>query len=204
MYQTSVNTLIPSALFEKEKEKEFIDFCFRKDLNEPSSYFSNKIKMADSYCVYSIPQKTVSLLEEYYKNIYYFCQTTPFVEAALLYTANDSLHHHVHIDINRFHFDILVTSGNDLKLHNSFKYSDNKEFLYFALYVFEQLKLNTHSTQVFLTGMVTKNDKIYTLLKKYIKQVEISSESRHFKFSPVFKNIPLQNHMNLINIPLCV
>lgn len=203
-YYTSEYTLIPTPLFQKEKEDTYLNFCFSNKSDCDMVLFSNKIKMADSVCLFGVPKNIVDLLNKYYKDIHFFCQATPFIESALLSTTIDSNHNHVHIDLQVSNFDIIVTSGNNLKMHNSFNYNNHNDFLYYTLLIFEQLKLNTHSTIIFLSGKADKSTNIYSLLKKYIKQVEIKKETKHFKFASVFKNIPIQNHLNLFNIPLCV
>ncbi len=207
LYNTSVYTLIPQALYNEENEAEYLSFCFSERFNSPTEVnFANKIKMADAMCTFKVPKKLTSILDKYYKNIRYFCQATPFIEAALLTTPMDMTHNHVHIDVqpSGFYFDIIVISGNNLKMHNTFKYHDKKEFLYFTLFVFEQMKLDTHNTKVFLTGNIEKSNEVYSLLKQYVKQVEIDNSTKHFKFSNIFKHLSIQNHLNLFNIPLCV
>ena len=209
LYNNQNYSLIPQALYQSEKSKHFLDFCYsdKNTENERVLSFSNKIKMADSMCVFNVPEKLTNILSKYYNSVKYFCQATPFIETALLSTStSSSSNHHVHINIqpSSFYFDIIVISDNNLKMHNTFKYHDQKEFLYFTLFVFEQLKLDTTHTRVFLSGNIEKNSETYSMLKTYIKQVEITNETNHFKFSSVFKNIPLQNHLNLFNIPLCV
>ena len=206
LYNTQNYSLIPQALFQGN-ESQYLDFCFSEEINEETeAYFNNKIKMADSICCFTSPGKLRQIIDRYYKNARYFCQATPFIETALLSTSINASYNHVHIHIQPtgFYFDIIVTSGNNLKMHNTFKYQNQKEFLYFVLFVFEQMKLDTRNTQVFITGNIEKTSEIISLLKKYIKQVEIKNTSKHFRFSPVFRNIQLQNHLNLFNTPLCV
>ncbi|SMO36970.1 Protein of unknown function [Saccharicrinis carchari] len=207
LYNTSKYSLIPQALYDKKHHEDYLSFCFSEGVDlQTELVFANKIKMADSICVFKIPLQLSTILDKYFKNIQYFCQATPFIETALLSTPINMAHNHVHIHIqpSGFYFDIIVTSGNNLKMHNTFKYHDKKEFLYFTLFVFEQIKLDTHNTKVFLSGNIEKSNETYALLKKYVKQVEIDNTTKHFKFSGIFKHLSIQNHLNLFNIPLCV
>ncbi|WP_066627541.1 DUF3822 family protein [Labilibacter marinus] len=203
LYNTLEYSLIPQALYNEEMKSEYLQFCFSKQ-EDNQQVFSNKVKMADSVCCFSAPVELTQILDKYYKNIKYFCQATSFIETALLSTSANQSANHVHINIQPSYFDIIVTSANNLRMHNSFKYQNSKEFLYFALFVFEQLKLDTRQTKVFVSGNINRSSELYSLLKTYIKQIEIKNESNHFKFASVFKNIPFQNHLNLFNIPLCV
>ncbi len=204
LYYTKQNTLIPTSLYQKDQKELYLDFCFNQNKFEEELTFSNKIKMADSYCIFSIPKTIVELLNNKFSNIYYYCSTTPFIETALLNTSFNYDQFQIYINLQNSIFDIIAIAGNDLKLHNSFKFHDKKEFLYYTLLIFEQLKLNTNTSTIFLSGAISKTDEIYSLLKKYIKNIEIVKESKHFKFASVFKTISLQEHINLINIPLCV
>ncbi len=204
LYYTKYNTIIPSSLFQESQLNKYLDFCFNKNEFDIEQACYNKIKMADSFCIFSVPEPIIDLLNHKFQNTFYYCPTTPFIETALLNTNFNNDKCQIYLNIQNSFFDIIVISGNNLKLHNSFKFHDKKEFLYYTLLIFEQVKLNTNSSKVFLLGKINKTDEIYSLLKKYIKHIEIIKESKHFKFSPIFKNISLQNHINLINIPLCV
>lgn len=203
-YNSSKYTLVPDGLFNKESAASYMDFSFADNQKEDAGTYYNKIKMADSWCIFNIPNDITTLLEKYYSDIRYFCEAIPFIESALLDTSIDAKRNHVHLNINTGYFDIAVTSGNNLLLHNTFNFTNDKDFLYFTLFVFEQLELNASKTKVYLSGNITKNDAIYTILKKYIKRVEISETTKHFKFAAAFKNIALQSHLNLFNIPICV
>ncbi len=204
LYYTQRNTLIPTSLYQDNQKGLYLDFCFNQDKFNEELAFSNKIKMADSYCIFSIPKAIVQLFNEKYTNVYYYCSTTPFIETALLNTSFNYDQYQIYINLHNSIFDIIVITGNDLKLHNSFMFQDKREFLYYTLLIFEQLKLNTHTSNVFLSGEFSKTDEIYELLKKYIKNITVLKESKHFKFSSVFKTVSIQDHFNLINIPLCV
>ncbi len=204
LYNTKYNTLIPSSLFQEEKKNQYLNFCFNKNKFNEELTYCNKIKMADSYCIFSIPKSITDILNNKFQSVFYYCSTTPFIETALLNTNFNNDKYQIYINIQNSFFDTIAISGNNLKLHNSFKFHDKKEFLYYTLLIFEQLKLSNKSSKVFLIGKIKKTDEIYTLLKKYIKHVEIIKDSKHFKFSAIFKNISLQDHINLINIPLCV
>ncbi len=203
-YNSNYYTLVPDGIFNKEQAREQLNFTISSNNHPEGEVFFSKIKMADAWCIYSIPQELVSLLKKYYSDIHYFCEIVPFIENALLSTTIDSKKNHVHINVNNKYFDIAVTAGNNLILHNAFTYKNNNDFLYFTLFVFDQLKLNTSKTTVYLSGSIDKNDNTYAMLKKYIKRVELSTSTKHFRFSQIFKNIPIQTHLNLFNIPICV
>ncbi len=205
-YTSHPHTLIPDSLFNKDEAATYLDFCFSKPntLKQEQLAFYNKVKMADSWCVFQIPLKITQLLDKYYPEIKYLCQTIPFIENALLHASTDTNSNQVHIYVSKGNFEIAVKKGNSLLLHNTFDYQNTKDFLYFTLFVIDQLKLDSHHTKIFLAGNIDKKMDLYITLKKYIKKVEITESTKHFKFASSFKNIQIHNHLNLFNIPLCV
>ncbi len=205
-YTSQPHTLIPDSLFDKNQIDQYLDFCFSKPntIKQEQLAFFNKIKMADSWCVFQVPHKIVSLLNKYFPEIQYFCPTIPFIENTLLHASTDSNSCQVHICISRTSFEIAVKKGNSLILHNTFEYQNTKDFLYFTLFVIDQLKLDTHNTKIFLSGAIDKRKDLYNTLKKYIKKVTIAEDTKHFKFASSLKHIDIQTHLNLFNIPLCV
>jgi len=204
LYYTNKTTLIPSALFSSSNKEQYFNLCFKPDITIESSTFDKKVRMADSVCLFQIPKQTLQIINKNLENGFYFCQTIPFIESILLNTSNKAENHQIHLNVQNSNFEAIVTSGNDLKLHNIYKFQNKKEFIYYVLYVFEQLKLDTKETRVYISGNLEKTDELYLLLKKYIKLIELNTETRHFKFSAIFRNLSLQNHINLFNIPLCV
>ncbi len=201
LYYTKEYTLVPQSLYNEEKKDIYLDFCLEKS-NDNQSIYTNKIKMADSICLFNMPNDIVELIINKYKKVSFFCQIAPFIETSLLSAANSN--YNVHVNVQKIHFDIIVCKGNHLKLYNTFKFYSSEEFIYYILFVFDQLKLDAKETNIFLSGKISKTNELFLLIKKYIKQVEITKTTKHFKFANIFKNKELQDYINLFNIYICV
>ncbi|WP_417886276.1 DUF3822 family protein [Zunongwangia sp.] len=67
--------------------------------------------------------------------------------------------------------DLIIIEHGDLLLCNSFKIFAKEDYLYYLLFTAEQLQLNPQQFQLYLSGFITKDDEIYTLLQDYIQNI---------------------------------
>ena len=69
--------------------------------------------------------------------------------------------------------DITIIAQKKLFLFNSFKFVTKEDFLYYVLFTFEQLKLDTESVTLKLFGTIEENDDIFEMCYHYVKHVSI-------------------------------
>jgi hypothetical protein len=75
--------------------------------------------------------------------------------------------------IAKSHFEIVVTKNQQLLLYNSFIYQTKEDFIYYLLFVAEQLKLNTETFKLRLLGNISTQDNLFTIAYKYVKDVAL-------------------------------
>lgn len=96
-------------------------------------------------------------------------------------TANSKAKIYVHICKN--HFEIIILEHSTLKLYNTFKYNNPEDFLYYILFVIEQLNYNTETVIVELLGNISENDDIYSIAHKYIRHLHIMTNQNNYKIA---------------------
>jgi hypothetical protein len=77
----------------------------------------------------------------------------------------------VHVCDN--HFEIIILENNQLKLFNTFEYSTKEDFIYYILFTAEQLQLNPEEFPLVLLGNITKDDDLYNMAYKYVRNTSI-------------------------------
>ena len=78
-------------------------------------------------------------------------------------------------------------------LNNHFKYETPEDFVYYILFCFEQVQLNTEKTKLWLNGAIAEEDATYKLIFEYIRDIKFySSES-----NSILKNSFLQYDLSL-------
>ena len=99
---------------------------------------------------------------------------------------------------------MIVLEEKKLIFANIFSYQTSEDFLYFTLFVCEQLKLNPENLDLLLLGEVEKNSAIYSILTKYVRNIKFGKRPEMFDYSYVFDGIASHFYFNLFSQALCV
>ncbi len=69
--------------------------------------------------------------------------------------------------------ELTAIAQKKLLLYNSFGFGSQEDFVYYILFVMEQLQMDTEKTQVKLLGAIEEDDPNYRMLYKYVRNVSI-------------------------------
>ena len=97
------------------------------------------------------------------------------------------------VNVSRNSLDIVVLENNQLILFNTFSYNTKEDFIYYILFVAEQLNLNVNEFSLHFTGKVNIEDAIYKTTYKYIKNVYFLESN-----NPLFTKLNIALHSNFI------
>lgn len=184
---THKSTLIPAPLYEADKLKTY--FTFNHILNENEEVYSDFIKTIEGYNVFSFPVSLEKLLKEKFNNVHVHHFASGLIESLLLQHKNQNKKK-LFVHVQPTHFEIIVTEGNKLLLFNSFQHQTSEDFVYYVLFVAEQLKLNPEEVELVLIGEVEKNAALYQILFKYIRHISFGKRPEGTEFSYKFDKIP--------------
>lgn len=198
---TNKTTIVPSPLFDKYKIKEFLRF--NQPIEKDDKIFYNLIKNSESYVVYSVPQNISKILGDQFPGIKTFHQSVPIIESALQKNQPAGFDQTLHINIVKGIFDIAVSQSKKLLLYNQFRFKNENDFIFFVLYIFEQLKLDPEKTLVKLSGEITKTSNCFESLKKYIKAIRFEKRDNQYSYSYTFNQIPEHTFITLLNLYSC-
>lgn len=193
-------TLVPTTLFDEENLSDYL--IFNHTLNDPDQYkyHFDKLESFDAVIVYAIPRGLEFLLKAKLPAFQQYHFATPLLEALGLQqkTKEDFC---IHIQKSRF--DLIYIIDNKLHFFNSFAYESAEDFIYYLLYVMEQLQLDREKINLHLSGEIEKESSIYKLLYTYIRNIQFTKRTDHLRFSPVLKDLPDHYYFSLFNQHLC-
>ena len=191
------STLLPAALFDRKQLKSYFEFNHPlKDLDE---LHYNYLKRVDAYLIFPMFYEIANLYLRSWVNASFFHPVTTLCEEALNH--NDTS---VNIQVFGRHFDILVSEGQELKLHNSFTYRSEEDILYFILFVFDKLGLDQAATPVFLSGSIDKFSGQPAFLRRYFKKISFRPAPSGFQYPPAFDKIQEHMYLNVFKVFHCV
>lgn len=172
-YSNELFTLVPQDFFDKNKLTDYLKF-------------NTKILKTDFLTYDQLPDQELVNVYVPYANInnYFFdCfgsftfyhSLSVLIKNTLL--DSDVLETVLTAYFSQSYFELVIRTGKKLLLANSFTYQAPEDVVYYILFCAEQLNLNPETIKLNLLGDIHADSKIYELLYKYIRHVEIHEES---------------------------
>ncbi len=196
LIDSNLYTPVPSTLFDKNNINEYLKFS-TKSL-PIDNYDFDIIENHTIHNVYITNDTIVSVCNAFFENITYQHATSVLIKR-LLDLSKNSYEVQFFVHVQKTHFEIVVINRGKLLLINSFEYTTQEDFLYYILFVAEQLELNPEKFQLFFLGIIKPNDDLYTITYKYVRHVYLLDEGScnpknyNFSYSSCLKNFILVN-----------
>jgi len=201
IYSNGKSTLIPVPLFDRDNLDVYANFNF--PVNEGDEVAYDKLKTLESCNIYTLPVCIKEKLTELFSGCKIFHFSSMLIESLLIRYKNQNINNTVFANVHSTHFDITVIDGEKLVFYNSFNYRSEEDFIYYLIFVLEQLKLNPEEVKLILLGEIQKRSMVYDLLYKYIRNVSFGKLNDYFQYSYVFDTMPSHFFYNLLNVNLC-
>ncbi|MES1181403.1 MAG: DUF3822 family protein, partial [Flavobacterium sp.] len=143
-------TVVPSALFQEEDKREYVQFNFN---TEDMIIKSDKVSSYEAVNVYALSELMNNNIETFFKNSITYHHTTPLLAGVQLAYGKFN-RKTITVNVRPGSIDVVVTEGRKLILINSFFYKAIDDVLYYILFVADRLQLNPSNIHLVLTGQV--------------------------------------------------
>jgi hypothetical protein len=194
IYNTPTYTPVPTPLFDEKKAKEYLKFSIKVLATD---YVANdEIREAEVTIVYIPFMNINNWFFEKYGSFEYYHAVSLLIEN-LLKAEKYATGTNAYVHVSKKIFDLLIFEKGKLKFCNSFEYHTPEDFMYYILFVFEQLHLDPNLTPCILLGEINKGDSLYTILYKYVKEVQFFKPILQDSFA--IENMPAHKHFVLKN-----
>ncbi len=199
VFNNQRSTLIPNPLFDDAEKHLYLNF--NQDFEKGESVEYDRLKLADACNIYTIPHILKSKLKLIFKScrIRHFSST--FIES-ILHQHNQNNGEQLFISVQRFHLNLVVLKDKQFLFHNSFHFQTIEEFIYYILFVLDQLKINKKVSTTLL-GDIDQNIALFDEIKKVLKNVKFGKIHESLKMGNAFKDFPVHCFHNLLSIYLC-
>ncbi|OFX54860.1 MAG: hypothetical protein A2046_07055 [Bacteroidetes bacterium GWA2_30_7] len=194
-------TQVPAPLFDVSKISSIFNFMHEKEDDEELLY--NKLNISGTYLIYSIKKIYLDLISKQFPNAKFFHYSLPIIENKMMLYKNKQ-QQKVFVNINKSSFDIMVIDCNKMLLFNTYAIDNDDDFIYFFLYVFEQLALNPEEVEVIFMGNTKKDDSYFQKARKYIRNLKFDKYDDYYTYSYVFYELPAYIYSNFLNLHKCV
>jgi hypothetical protein len=179
IHKNELSTLIPKPLFNESCLADYLKF--NSKILKTDFIAFDEVITNDSVNVY-VPYVNINnFIYEKFGTFTFKHFSTILIEHILLIEKNVDTSK-VYANINANHFEIIVVERGKLILYNTFEYTTKEDFIYYILFTAEQLKLNPETLNLVLLGDVEKDDKLYTIAYKYVRNVSFGDRSDNFNY----------------------
>lgn len=199
-YVNNRATLIPKPIYQANNLEAYHQFNFAKQ--EEDVFKSDYLINLSAYNVYSIPDYIINAFKNI-NNVVFHHFSTALLESSLLYAKKLKMPTIVDVHILPNSFQVIVVKNQQLELYNSFNYQTSEDFIYYILFVLNQLDIKSDETTIRLTGEVDKNSAIYDMLYKYINTIDFCEIPNDLNYSYIFEQTQKHYHYALFNLFLC-
>ena len=169
IHRNNLNTLVPSPHFKEDNLKNYLRYNVK---TFASDYFTfDNIDKIEAKNVY-IPFVNINnYLIDHFGDFDFFHHQTLFINKLVSEYATYDTKVFAHFENNLL--DIVVLDGKKLHLVNSFEVQTTEDFMYYLLFVYEQLKLDTNKIPFLISGIASKDSEDYKIAYKYIQEVSL-------------------------------
>lgn len=196
IHQNELSTLVPKALYNEKNKADYLKF--NSKILRTDFITEDEIAANESVNVY-VPYVNINnYIFDTFGEFVYKHSSSVFIDTVLQIekSTEDPI---VHINSNKNTIELLIVKNGQLQLFNVFEYHSKEDFIYYILFVFEQLKLDVESTLIKLSGSIDKDDELYSILYTYVRHIEFIATDFNFKISDTIEEANLHHHYLILN-----
>ena len=183
----------------RDRKKEYINLMH----DDIEIMKSENIHQIDSTIVYSIPKKIDSIIKQIQPKIIERNNSNILIDQII--NEYNTMETSMFLFVNEKHsVEIIILKESRLLFQNQFLISSEIDVLYYVLFAYEQLKLDTEKTEMHLFGDIVKDDDLYSVLHDYIREIRFGRISKKLMFANELKKISNHKYFGLFSQLLCV
>lgn len=159
---------------------EYMEIDAEVLLNFSEAEFENNklLKSPDHFgqtFVYGVSQFVSEKLNALFSRVKTFHSGSVFVD--FIQTSGEKT---VHINLYEHNLEIAVSENGKIIYYNLFETLTGEDILFYSLFVFRQLELDTNKTELLCYGQVLPNTKVFQIFKKYVRNVKAAMKNEDY------------------------
>lgn len=192
----NLSTIVPVPLYEDSRKIHYLQF--NAALSENEIVIADDIKNLDARNVFALPGDLQKQLYRMFPGIQFHHFSSALIAGLLAVNKNQTVKKlYVHVQPNQF--EAIVIEGKHLHFYNTFNYQTAEDFIYYLLFVCEQLQLNPETIETVLLGDIEKSSEYYSLAYKYIRNIKIGERNDSSDYGYQLQILPKHSNYALFS-----
>lgn len=192
----NTSTLVPEPLFEEGSERSYLKFNVAVQWNEFVQV--DDLKSIDAKNIFAFPVELKAKLDGLFNVIHYRHYSSVLIDSLIAQNKNKT-GKKLYVHIQQTHFEVILVEGKKLLFYNTFNHQSPEDFIYYILFVCEQLQLNPENIEVVILGEVEKNSAIITRAQKYIRTIKFGERFCNADMGYQLQTLPNHFYYTLFN-----
>jgi hypothetical protein len=170
IHRNTLFNLIPKALFDEKEVANYLKFNTKILANDLIAY--DEILNFDIINVYVPFVNINNYIYELFGEFVFQHNGTVLIQS-LLNNFDGGKEPVCYVHVLEQQLDITVIANKKLLFYNSFNFSTKEDFIYYVLFVIEQLKLDAETLKLKLFGNIEEDDQLFNVCFKYVRNVSV-------------------------------
>lgn len=202
-FKSNCFTIVPLSLFSEDHLPDYLHLICKPDLIQQEACYY-KHSGLDIVNIYAVDRQVKDWFIKMHstKGVSVLHQSSPLIVGALS-QRDTSLPREVFINVERDYFNMLTFKGNSLQFCNMFQYVNDVDFIYYVMFVLDELKLNPDVDKVTVWGELMPDSAIYNKLFRYIRNLNFGVKPSSISFSYIFDEVFDHRYFDLYSMHLC-
>lgn len=175
VYVNTLFTFIPKAVFNEDFLADYLKFNTKILATDYIAY--DILEKQDMVCVYVPYTNCNNLFFDYYGSFDYHHSMSLLVKDTLDSLSKREETTRLLVNVHNSSFELLAYQDKTVLLANCFDFTTKEDFIYYLLFIMEQLSLDPETTEVDLVGNISKESPLYTIAYTYIRHLSIKNKS---------------------------
>ena len=189
IHQNNLSVLVPNQFFSEKELASYLNFNIKKLAIDYIAF--DTLEILDSKNIY-VPYVNINnYLFQNFGEFEYKHHSTVLIEKLL--KIKKTKEKKMFVNVSKSSLDITVIESGKLILFNTFSFDTTEDFIYYFLFVAEQLNLNVNEFSLYFTGKIDLEDAIYKITYKYIKNIYFLASN-----NPILNKLNIATHSNFI------
>jgi mevalonate kinase len=189
IHQNNLSVLVPNQFFSEKELASYLNFNIKKLAIDYIAF--DTLEILDSKNIY-VPYVNINnYLFQNFGEFEYKHHSTVLIEKLL--KIKKTKEKKMFVNVSKSSLDITVIESGKLILFNTFSFDTTEDFIYYILFVAEQLNLNVNEFSLYFTGKIDLEDAIYKITYKYIKNIYFLASN-----NPILNKLNIATHSNFI------
>lgn len=196
-------TLVPEALYNEQEKVSIFEFNVAGGPYKVNELHTDHIQQLNTYAIFHLPSAINDLIDRFFPDAIVLHHSTTIIQSLFLKHMNQETDKQLFVNTGRSRMDMIRFIGKKLEYYNSFRYNTAEDFMYYLIFVLEQLGLNPESVELMMIGEIDRHSTLSDLVHKYVRNIKFVERNNDFRYSFVFDQLPGHYYFNLLNASLC-